>query len=212
MQITIRKQNFILHHLGAMYWVEKKILLVSDVHFGKVMHFRKYGIAIPTAIIKENFANLDVLLATYTPEKVVFLGDLFHSKINNEWNMFEEWISNQVNCSFVLIEGNHDVIGRDYYTDLQIKVLPQMVIDDFLLTHHPEETIALFNFCGHLHPGVELKGIGRQFLKLACFFQSENQMILPAFGSFTGKYFIKPTTKNTIYAIADTTVFEIAKT
>lgn len=209
MQISIRNQSFILHHLGAIYWTEQKMLLIADVHFGKVTHFRNNGIAIPTAMIMENFNNLDSLMDHFKPQTVVFLGDLFHSKINNEWTVFEQWISQQSQCKFVLVEGNHDVIDSKYYIDLNFEIYPQLIVGDFLLTHHPTEQPDLFNFCGHIHPGVQLKGFGRQFLKLSCFFQTDNQMIVPAFGTFTGKHFMPPTSKNTIYGIAETTVFKV---
>ena len=208
MQIKINSHNFTLHHLGAIYWEEQKTLLVSDVHFGKVSHFRKNGMAIPNAVILENFINLNVLLEEFNPTKIIFLGDLFHSSLNNEWTLFEEWIKN-CDQKVVLIEGNHDVIDKENYLNLDIEVFSQLIIDDFLLTHHPIETKEYFNFCGHIHPGVKIYGIGRQYLKLSCFFQKKNQMILPAFGAFTGNFFIKPTEDNTIFGIADSTVFKV---
>ncbi|MCW2118956.1 ligase-associated DNA damage response endonuclease PdeM [Flavobacterium sp. 7A] len=208
MIINIKNQDFTLHHLGAIYWNEKKTLLISDVHFGKVAHFRKHGIAIPRDVYIENYNNLDILIATYNPDIIVFLGDLFHSFLNSEWQIFKEW-TKYIKRKVILIEGNHDVIDKEYYINLNIEVLPQLIWDDFLFTHHPIEHKKYFNFCGHIHPGVKLFGIGRQHLKLACFFQTPNQMILPAFGSFTGKYFIAPTKDNTIFGIADDTVFKI---
>ncbi|MCG9790952.1 ligase-associated DNA damage response endonuclease PdeM [Flavobacterium algicola] len=208
MNITIRNQIFTLHHLGAIYWNDKKTLLISDVHFGKVAHFRKHGIAIPRALLNENYNNLDTLIASFDPEKIIFLGDLFHSILNAEWELFADWTTS-IRQEIILIEGNHDVIAKENYLDLDIAVIPELRLDDFLLTHHPVETNGYFNFCGHIHPGVKLFGLGRQHLKLACFFQTANQMILPAFGSFTGKYFIAPTNGNIIYGIADATVFKV---
>ncbi len=38
MIIKIHNQSFTLHHFGVIFWEEKKILLISDVHFGKVAH------------------------------------------------------------------------------------------------------------------------------------------------------------------------------
>lgn len=200
LEIKIDSQNFILHQSGAVFWKEQSMLLISDVHIGKVAHFRKHGMAIPGNAVFENFNRLTKVVDFFKPEKVVFLGDLFHSKINNEWDLFAEWTAS-ISGEIILVEGNHDIIARHKYTDLNIPVLPEMVIDDFLLTHHPEETEGLFNFCGHIHPGIVLRGTGRQSLRLPCFFQKEKQLILPAFGEFTGNFYLIPTATDIVYAI-----------
>ncbi|MNR05016.1 hypothetical protein D3C85_1210180 [compost metagenome] len=110
-----------------------------------------------------------------------------------------------------MIEGNHDIISKQYYLDLNIDVYSELIIHDFLLTHHPSEREKLFNFCGHIHPGVKLKGMGRQFLSLACFFRKPNQMIFPSFGEFTGNFYLTPEEDDQIYAITKEEVIEIKR-
>lgn len=209
MKLQINNQNFILHHSGAMFWEEKRMLLISDVHLGKVAHFRKHGMAIPEAAILENFIKLNSVLELFDVQSVVFLGDLFHSKINNEWNFFSDWVQN-ISQKITLVEGNHDVISKQKYADLNIEVLSELLIDDFLLTHHPTEQNGFFNFCGHIHPGIKLKGLGRQFLNLPCFFRKPNQLIFPAFGTFTGKYNLIPTENDSVYAITKEEIIEVS--
>ncbi|TCN54717.1 ligase-associated DNA damage response endonuclease PdeM [Flavobacterium circumlabens] len=201
MKITIQDQTFVLHPTGALFWEDKKWLLISDVHLGKVSHFRKHGVAVPNNAILENFSRLTKVAEFFSPEKVIFLGDLFHSSINQEWDLFEEWVSCCVS-EITLIAGNHDIINKKHYTDIHIEVLQFLEVDGFLLTHHPKENKGWFNFSGHIHPGVTLRGLGGQSLKLPCFFQKENQMILPAFGEFTGKHMMRPEQGDLIYAIA----------
>jgi DNA ligase-associated metallophosphoesterase len=208
MTITINNQNFILHQFGAMYWEEKNILLISDVHFGKVAHFRKHGMAIPNEAIFENFLRLNFAINFFKPNKIIFLGDLFHSSINIEWELFANWTAS-IAQEIILIEGNHDIIAKYHYEDLNIKIYSELVVDDFILTHHPMENNEFFNFCGHIHPGIKLKGSGRQFLNLPCFFRKPNQMILPAFGEFTGNFYLNPTKKDLVYAITKEEVFLI---
>ncbi|MFH6993806.1 ligase-associated DNA damage response endonuclease PdeM [Flavobacterium sp. FlaQc-48] len=209
MKIVIHNQNFILHQSGAAFWQEKKILLISDVHLGKVAHFRKHGIGIPKDAIFENFIRLDTVLDVFTPETIVFLGDLFHSKMNKEWDFFVEW-SQQHTQKIILVEGNHDIISKEYYADLNVEIYSELVIDNFLLTHHPTEEEGYFNFCGHLHPGIQLRGMGRQFLSLACFFRKPNQLIFPAFGEFTGNSYVIPTENDKVYVITKEEVMEVA--
>lgn len=208
MKIEIGNNSFTLHASGAIFWKEKKILLISDVHLGKIAHFRKHGLAIPENAIVENFNRLDEVVALFHPKKIIFLGDLFHSKMNAEWNLFAYWV-HKIQTEIILVEGNHDIIDRKNYADLNVKIHSKLIIGDFLLTHHPNETEGFFNFCGHIHPGIKLKDLGRQSMKLACFFRKDKQLVLPAFGEFTGNYFMKPNENDQVYAIAMNEVIRV---
>lgn len=208
MQITIQNQTFILHHYGAAFWKEKSILLLSDVHLGKVSHFRKHGIAIPNDALFVNFERMDALLAHFEPETIIYLGDLFHSVLNSEWDLFANWSQN-LSQKIILVKGNHDIINEVLFEEINIVIYDELIIDDFILTHHPLENNLLFNFCGHIHPGIKLRAKGRQFLKIACFFRKPLQLILPAFGEFTGNYYLEPTKKDLVYGITPTEVFEV---
>ena len=208
MNIAIKNNSFILHHYGAIFWEEKSILLISDVHFGKVSHFRKHGIAIPNDAISENFNRLDILLAEFQPQTIIFLGDLFHSTKNSEWNLFANW-TKSISQKIILVKGNHDIIDELLFENLKIEVIPELIIEEFILTHHPLENNTLFNFCGHIHPGIKLKAQGRQFLNISCFFNKPNQMILPAFGEFTGNFYLRPTKNDLVYAITPDKVIAI---
>ena len=200
LEITIKNRAFVLHCSGALYWVEKRMLLISDVHLGKISHFRKFGSALPGNAIFRNFLKLDSVVEYFNPESICFLGDLFHSTLNNEWQLFEDWVG-LTQLPIVLVAGNHDIISPHKYEGLGITVVSELLVDGFLLTHHPEERENYFTLSGHIHPAVLLEGMGRQYLKLPCFFRSSNQMILPAFGEFTGNYVMEPAENDIIYVI-----------
>lgn len=206
--IVLNNQTFTMHCSGALFWEEKSTLVVSDIHFGKVSHFRKHGAAVPLKAIEKNFILLEAIVNHFQPKHICFLGDLFHSSINTEWNMFESWVAKTA-AQLFLVTGNHDIISPLKYEALGVEVISEMVTQDFLFTHHPEEREGLFNFAGHIHPSIKLKGSGKQFLKLACFFKSNNQMILPAFGEFTGTYSLQPTKENEVYVITKDEIFKI---
>ena len=46
-KIVLFDAEFILHCSGAIFWPARSILLISDVHLGKVSHFRRHGVALP---------------------------------------------------------------------------------------------------------------------------------------------------------------------
>lgn len=197
---TINGQIFTMHPSGALFWNAKNTLLIADVHLGKVTHFRKNGFAIPNEALHKNFEKLIEVVDIFNPSTILFLGDLFHSSKNNEWDLFVKW-SGECSCEIALIAGNHDIIDAKNYENNGIKVVDYIRIDDFLLTHHPTEVEGMFNFSGHIHPGIVLRGLGRGHLKLPCFFQRKNQMILPAFGAFTGFGIMKPQEGDVIFAV-----------
>lgn len=193
-----------------MFWEEQDLLLISDVHLGKVSHFRKHGSAVPQQAVNGNFRKLSEVVGFFEPSKIAFLGDLFHSVLNKEWQLFEAWIEN-ISAEVILIEGNHDIISPLKYEALGVKSVPELVLGEFFLTHHPEKRADLFNFSGHLHPGVKISGRARQTLKLPCFFQSYGQMILPAFGEFTGKYILDPREAEHVYLATSEEVIPLKK-
>ena len=208
MTINLQNQTFELHPSGAAFWKEEEILLISDVHLGKISHFRKYGSAVPLKAINANFLRLSELVGTYKPKKVFFLGDLFHSNLNSEWKLFENWLG-FVEADVFLIAGNHDIISPLKYEELGVKIHLEIIYGNFLFTHHPEIREGFFNICGHIHPGCRLNGKGRQSLKLPCFFRRKDQLIFPAFGEFTGNFMMKLNGGEKAYAITQNEVILI---
>lgn len=206
--ITLHDQIFEMHFSGALFWEKHSILLISDVHLGKVSHFRKYGAAVPQQAVQQNFDALTAVVEHFKPKSILFLGDLFHSAINIEWSLFEQWVQT-TSQEIILVSGNHDIISPLKYEALNIKVIPELTLDSFLLTHHPEERDGFFNFSGHIHPAIKLSGLGRQSVRLPCFYKTEHQMILPAFGEFTGTYTLEPCEGCEVYALLGDAVLPV---
>tara|TARA_R110002074_G_scaffold149035_2_gene301168 strand:+ start:17058 stop:17729 length:672 start_codon:yes stop_codon:yes gene_type:complete len=206
--IQLHGQSFQMHFSGALFWVEKSMLLISDVHLGKISHFRKYGAAVPQQAIQQNFDTLNTVVEFFKPKGITFMGDLFHSSLNSEWALFEEWV-HSITSEIILVSGNHDIISPLKYENIHIKVISELVIDSFLLTHHPEERDGFFNFSGHIHPAIKLTGLGRQSVRLPCFYKTQSQMILPAFGEFTGIYTLEPCNGCEVFALLGDSVLPV---
>ena len=194
----------------AIWWPRKKSLLIADLHIGKVGHFRKNNIAIPSNAAEQNFHNLESLFIKWSPKKVYFLGDLFHSFYNKEWEKLIFVLAKYPKIKFILITGNHDILNDQHYTNAGIKCHLQLGLSPFMLTHHPEDHIGYYNLCGHIHPGVRLRGNAKQYMRLPCFYFTESQGILPAFGSFTGTAVIKAKSGDKVFAIFNNKVSQLA--
>lgn len=59
----------------AVYWPARRMLVIADIHFGKAAAFRALGVPVPRGTTTQNLLALDVLLASYACEEIVFLGD-----------------------------------------------------------------------------------------------------------------------------------------
>jgi len=212
MEVDIAGQVFELLPQKAIYWPSKRILLLADVHLGKINHFRKSGIPVPTKANDKNIEILMELVWAKKPDRIICLGDLFHSHYNPAWEVFGEVVKHFTAISFELIMGNHDIMSALQYQRKGIRVYDSLVIESFLLTHHPLEAVDenYYNLAGHIHPGVMLSGKGRQHIKLPCFYFGKHQGVLPAFGMFTGLALMKPTVEDKIFVIAENKIITVS--
>ncbi len=193
----------------AVYWAQEAMMIISDLHFGKVQHFRKEGLAVPSAAVYKNWQKLFSLLNRSGLKQVVFLGDLFHSDWNHEWKDFSYLLEQFPELNFKLILGNHDKLDESWYQMSRLEALEEMELGPYHFSHEPQETEA-YNLCGHIHPSVRLKGAGRQGIKLPCFYFGKKQGILPAFGQFTGTHKIKVKKDDQVFVISDKEVIQVS--
>lgn len=196
--LELEGQHFILDPNKAIFWSDQSMLILSDLHLGKAGHFRKHGIAVPGDIHSRDLQRLDYLIDKYDPKTITFLGDLFHSDLNVEWEFFEEWMENQ-SCLMILVKGNHDILPDEVYRSSKMEVHEELILGPFHFTH--EKTASQFyNLSGHVHPAVRLKGRAKQGLTVPCFYFSQGFGLLPAYGSFTGTYKIRPRVGDMVFA------------
>jgi DNA ligase-associated metallophosphoesterase len=195
----------------ALFWKKPRILLVADLHLGKINHFRKSGIPVPSKANDRNVELLMELVALTNPKRIICLGDLFHSHYNTEWEVFGEVVRHFASISFELVLGNHDIMSERQYERKGIQVYDDLQIERFLFTHHPLEEIPgdVYNMAGHIHPGVVLRGKGRQSITLPCFYFGSHQAYLPAFGMFTGLATITPINGDRVFVVADNKVIPV---
>jgi metallophosphoesterase superfamily enzyme len=76
MELRIKNNTFLLLPQKAIYWKEQKTILVSDLHIGKISHFRKAGIPVPQEGSQNNFKRLDEIIVTQIP-RIFFLSVIF---------------------------------------------------------------------------------------------------------------------------------------
>ncbi len=212
MEIKVQNETMELLPQKVLFWKSMRILLIADLHLGKVNHFRKSGYPVPAKANDRNLELLVEVISATRPDRVIFLGDLFHSHYNPEWEVFGELIRHYTQISFELVMGNHDIMSERQYERKGIKVFNELKIDSFIFSHHPMESVpeGRYNISGHIHPGVNLIGKGRQSVTLPCFYFGVNQAFLPAFGIFTGLAKISPKKDDMVFVVADDKILKVA--
>jgi len=202
---TISGQQLWLSAQRSIYWEAEKALIVSDLHFGKTGHFRKAGIGVPQNVYKEDLQRLVSLLHGFRAEQLIVVGDFFHSSANMELDLFRRWRADFRSLQVRLVRGNHDILHSDWYADSSIEVIEgDLRVQNLRFIHEPCDAVeGYYTFCGHIHPGIMLQGLGRQSLRLPCFYFGAQQCILPAFSKFTGLALLPQQKGSTVFAIAE---------
>jgi len=206
-------QNFMLSADRALFWVEQRLLIAADPHFGKAQTFREKGIAVPRGTTADDLKRLSTLINQFRPQRLLILGDLVHDRIAHpaDFNpLIDRWRAKHGDLHFILINGNHDLGSGDPPSEFKIdQVADELLIDPFIFTHQPKIDSPNYGFAGHLHPAVTLTGKGRARETLPCFCFGPRMALMPAFGGFTGKQVISPNTNDHIYVIAGNEVIEM---
>ena len=215
--IFFADQNFSIFPNGELYWQNKKILIVSDLHFEKGSFFSETKQFIPPFDTIETLRQLTKFIDDHPVDMIIFLGDLVHDKLafqrmtDEAKELFFEILKNK-NCTLTV--GNHD--DTSFLGDIGLNLTKNIIIDDICFSHYP--TIdKKFSVFGHYHPKVRLK-INSRGIWTSCFVLNHEKLLMPSYGYFTGglsiknleiqklfepKYEIYPLTKEKVYKLAN---------
>jgi len=172
----------------SLFHPDSNSLFLSDFHIGKADSFQRAGINMPR-VKSQNQINLFFdFIQEKNIKQVFILGDLLHGPTTIETKHFLTLLKPLNHIRFHWILGNHDsrsahLFGLDIAHFKQEKV---SLWNGILLCHEPKKDKDLPFICGHIHPGIRLPLGAKQSIRTACGIVSENQLILPAFGSLTG--------------------------
>lgn len=213
------EQHLWLSPERCIFWEEEKSLILSDLHFGKTGHFRKAGIAVPQNVYKEDLQRMVHLVQYFQPDKLIVVGDMFHSGQNLELELFRKWRSDFSHLSIQLIKGNHDILQQHWYEETQLILHEEsLAVAPFEFTHdishiqfeqHTLSARPNYVFSGHIHPGIMVHGGGRQSLRFPCFYFGKNYAVLPAFSRFTGTYLVEPKQQENVFAIVENKIVQL---
>ena len=170
---------------GALFWPERRALLVADLHLEKASWFARFGQLLPPYDSQATLADLTGLVAATDATEIWCMGDSFHDVEGCER------LSPAARAALVAlthttrwtwITGNHDPVLADRCGGA---VAGEAVVDGLVLRHEALAAETRPELSGHFHPKLRVRVRGRQVAR-RCFVATDRKLILPAFGALTG--------------------------
>ncbi|MEM9369113.1 MAG: ligase-associated DNA damage response endonuclease PdeM [Planctomycetota bacterium] len=223
--IQLRDHVFELLSAGAVFWSDQNAVVVADLHLGKDATFRSASIGVPVGSTQRTLDRLAETLEQTGATKLFILGDLFHarSSLRSETiGPWERFLVEHSEINRLLVMGNHDQhVGRlpDRWG---LKVQPaEAYVNDVHLVHAPDDAERArsesngksLSLCGHIHPAFRMTARHETLGKLPCFWwrNSKQQLILPAFGDFTGTHAIRCEVGDQVWVMADDELIAVGR-
>lgn len=193
----------------AIYFEKHRTLLVSDIHLGRVGHFKNSPAALPDGLAETDLVLLDKIINTLEVTELFILGDFFPRREVYDMRLFKTWRDLHQSIDVNLIKDSTDIMSDEIYVNFEIRIHRKYFLwNKFLFTHKPlDKDVKLtgceYVFSGYINPGININGKGRTLQNFACYYFNEKQCILPAFGEPKRKSLMKPALKDRVYVISN---------
>lgn len=195
--LTLGQHQLQLLHQHAVWWPAEATLLVADLHLGKGASFRKLGQPVPAGSSALTLERLAQLLGLTHAQRVIVLGDFWHHAHAIDDALMEQvraWLHQHAQADIRLLLGNHDRATEQRNSALGLRCLhaPHPLAEQLIGLHEPlspsrlRQRAPVQHIAGHLHPGITLPDPAGGSVAVPAFVWQPGQLIMPAFGAFTG--------------------------
>jgi DNA ligase-associated metallophosphoesterase len=180
--IHIAGHRLMLDPAGALWWPDKRLLAIADLHLEKGSACAVRGHLVPPWDTRATLDRLTLLLRRYAPRTVIALGDSFHDKRGAGRLLPADAVRLAAMATahdFVWLLGNHDPVSPE---GLPGAVAEWWEVEGLVFRH---EAGGHNEVCGHHHPKASVETRAGSVTR-PCFVASAHRLMLPAFGAFTG--------------------------
>ena len=185
-RITLSGVDFIPDLSGALFAPEFGALLVADLHLEKGTSLARRGVHLPPYDTRESLLQLQAVVGSTQPRRLIFLGDSFHDGAARERIDASDLAllrAITARAETVWITGNHDPEPPE---DVGGIIIEEMALGLVTLRHQPKALREVeAEISGHLHPAAAIQARGQR-IRRRCFIADARRLIMPAFGSYTG--------------------------
>lgn len=189
LKVRVNGEACVLRCSGALWVVEHRTLIASDLHLEKGSAFAVRGQMLPPYDSPATLAKLEAEVEALAPARVVLLGDSFHDSnaVQRLTPADHARLARMaVGRDWVWLEGNHDLAAlAEALDELTGQVVTTLNIGALRLIHEPQPADQPGEIAGHLHPAARVAAYGRG-VRRPCFVTDGRRLIMPAFGAFTG--------------------------
>lgn len=182
--VPLNQTTLALDPSGALWWPERRLLAVADLHLEKGSGFAARGRLLPPYDTAATLARLADLVGRYRPAMVVSVGDSFHDgkaarRLAPEDGARLAGLT--AACDWVWVVGNHDPAPPTAWgghVEAELTVGP-------LVFRHQARADGVGEVSGHFHPRATVRVRDRR-LSARCYAGDGRRLILPAFGAYAG--------------------------
>ncbi len=183
--VHLAGERVMLDPMGALFWPERRLLAISDLHLEKGSSFARRGMLLPPWDTHATLDRLTLLLRRWSPEIVVALGDSFHDPHASARLPATEQqrLSAMTKAHrFIWVQGNHDPtppkgLGGDWVETYSAGAM--LFRHQAVVQADPGEVV------GHHHPKATIPARAGSVSR-PCFVFDGSRLMMPAFGAYTG--------------------------
>jgi DNA ligase-associated metallophosphoesterase len=183
--LSFAGHDFLADPQGALWWPERRALLVADLHLEKASWYAKLGQFLPPYDSQATLAALTGVVDRTGAERLYCLGDSFHDKFGCDRLPADAramLLALTARLDWTWIIGNHDPGFADHCGG---SLAEEVEVAGLVLRHEADIADPRPELSGHYHPKLRLQLRGRNVSR-RCFVASGVKLILPAFGALTG--------------------------
>ncbi|MFZ9858060.1 MAG: metallophosphoesterase [Roseiflexaceae bacterium] len=164
----------------ALYWPSRQMLVVADLHLGRLVSRAPTFVEDVTKALRR---VSDVLIYTQA-QRLLFLGDLFHMR--NAYHpdvvqAFYEWRERFMQTEMILVRGNHERAMGDPPSQLCLNCVNPGYEDGGVIFLHEPRHMHAFTMCAHLHPCLLVPTDRAIATTVPCFVWNQEYLYMPAF-------------------------------
>ncbi len=184
-EFSLNGAVLVAHVSGALYWPDRSLLAVADLHLEKGSSFAPRGDLLPPYDTAATLGRLLALVRQLRPQTLLFLGDSFHDREGPERLAPSDrrcLAELQDSVEPIWIEGNHDLGAHP--PGLRC-ALEELDLNPLIFRHEAEKAGKSGEVSGHFHPKACIR-VSTGSTSTRCFIFDRRRVILPAFGTYTG--------------------------
>ncbi|MDO8517522.1 MAG: metallophosphoesterase [Nanoarchaeota archaeon] len=184
----------------ALFWKEKRVLVIGDLHFGYENYLHERGWSFPKTQISESIEILGkIFQKTGKLAQVIILGDVKHyfggilneefSDVLQFFNLIKENLDK--NGEIIIIKGNHDnilepILKKQGLKEF-VKLKQEYILEDILFFHgHKRDFERVkpllkgknikISIIGHFHPAINLEEDAKKE-KYKCYLYGKSKIL-----------------------------------